>query len=61
MQVVQYGSDLSGWTDVPIGATSGGMVNISENGSGADTVTVTIPTGSNPKVFARLKVTRAGS
>ncbi|BCU76788.1 autotransporter-associated beta strand repeat-containing protein [Luteolibacter sp. LG18] len=60
-QVVQYGSDFTGWTDVPIGASSGGLVTIAENGGGADTVTVTIPMGSNPKLFARLKVTKSGS
>lgn len=60
-QIVQYGSNLTGWTDVAIGATSGGMVGITENGAGADTVTVTIPMSGNPKLFARLKVTKSGS
>ncbi|MFD0892879.1 autotransporter-associated beta strand repeat-containing protein [Luteolibacter ambystomatis] len=60
-QTVQYGSDLTGWTDVPIGATSGGMVMIAENDVAADTVQVTIPTTGNPKLFVRLKVTKSGS
>ncbi|MGC4016295.1 MAG: autotransporter-associated beta strand repeat-containing protein [Luteolibacter sp.] len=60
-QVVQYGSSLSGWTDIPIGATGGGMVAITPNGNGTETVTVTIPMDGNAKLFARLKVTKSGS
>lgn len=61
-QIVQYGSDLAGWTDVTIGAASGasGAVTytVTENGTSADSVTVTIPRGSELLRFARLKVTR---
>ncbi|GAA5124922.1 autotransporter-associated beta strand repeat-containing protein [Luteolibacter yonseiensis] len=60
-QTVQYGSDLAGWTNVPIGASPGaGMVVITENAPTAelDTVTVTIPTSGNTKFFARLRVTQ---
>lgn len=57
-QVVQYGSDLVGWTDVAIGAASAGNVTIVENGAGEDDVTVTIATGTNTKFFARLSVTK---
>jgi HEAT repeat protein len=55
-QVVEYGSDLSGWTPVTIPATSADAVTITP-GSSSDHVSVTIPdlgvTG-----FARLKVTK---
>jgi hypothetical protein len=54
--VVEYGSDLSGWTAVTIPATSADAVTIIP-GSPSDHVSVTIPdlgvTG-----FARLKVTK---
>jgi autotransporter-associated beta strand protein len=56
-QVVQYGSDLAGWTDVNIGAASAGVVTIVENADAEDDVTVTIPMGANTKLFARLAVT----
>ena len=54
-QVVQYGSDLSGWTDIPVPATSSGAVTITA-GTPADHVRVVIP-NLGGKVFARLKVT----
>lgn len=60
-QVLQYGNDLAGWTNVPIGASPGsGMVSISENTPTADldTVTVTIPTTGASKFFTRLKVSK---
>jgi len=53
-QVVQYGSDLSGWTDITIPATSSGAVTITP-GSPADHVRVVIP-NLGGKIFARLKV-----
>jgi autotransporter-associated beta strand protein len=56
-QVVQYGSDLAGWTDVNIGAASAGVVTVVENADAEDDVTVTIPMGANTKLFARLVVT----
>ncbi len=58
-QVLQYGTNLTGWTDIPIGASPGaGMVAISEDTPNADldTVTVTIPTAGAPKFFVHLKV-----
>jgi Carbohydrate esterase, sialic acid-specific acetylesterase len=55
-QVVQYGNDLSGWTDIPIPATSAGAVTITP-GAPADHVRVVIP-DLGGKVFARLKVTQ---
>jgi hypothetical protein len=53
-QVVQYGSSLTGWTDIPIPATSSGAVTITP-GTPTDLVRVLIP-GTGEKVFARLKV-----
>ena len=57
-QVVQYSSDLSTWTDITVTATSGGMVTVTPVDASNDTVTVTIPMGSAPKIFARLKATK---
>ncbi|MES2657953.1 MAG: autotransporter-associated beta strand repeat-containing protein [Verrucomicrobiota bacterium] len=60
-QVLQYGNDLVGWTDILIGASPGaGMVAISENIPTADfdTVTVTIPTDDATEFFTHLKVTK---
>ena len=54
-QVVQYGSDLSGWTDIMIPATSSGPVTVTP-GTPVDHVRVVIP-NLGGKVFARLKVT----
>ena len=55
-QVFQHGTDLSGWTDVPV--VAGGIVAIQPNTpqAGTDTVTVTVPKGTEPTVFGRLKV-----
>lgn len=53
-QVVQYGSNLSSWTDITIPATSSGAVTITP-GTPTDHVRVVIPS-SGGKVFARLKV-----
>ena len=53
-QVVEYGSDLTGWTAVTIPATSGGSVTIIP-GNPSDHVKVAIPM-SGTRTFARLKV-----
>ena len=55
-QVVEYGSDLAGWTPVIIPVTSAGMVTITDSGS-SDHVKVTLPAGGN-KAFIRLKVSQ---
>ena len=58
-QVLRYGTNLAGWTDIPIGASPGaGMVSIAENGAADDTVTVTIPTAGAPAFFVHLKVSK---
>ena len=55
-QIFQYGEDLSGWTDVPV--VAGDMVAIQSNTpqAGTDTVTITVPAGTEPCIFGRLKV-----
>lgn len=53
---VEYGTNLAGWTSVPIGATSDGIVTVEENGTDPDLITVTIPKNGDPAKFARLKV-----
>ena len=55
-QVVEYGSDLTGWTRVIIPATSANIVTITP-GSPSDRVTVTIPNLGN-QLFVRLKVSQ---
>ena len=55
-QVVEYGSDLIGWTQVIIPATSANSVTITL-GSPSDRVTVTIPNLGN-QLFVRLKVSQ---
>jgi hypothetical protein len=55
-QVVEYGSNLTGWTPVTIPATTAGIVTITP-GSPSDHVKVTLPAGGN-QVFARLKVSQ---
>jgi autotransporter-associated beta strand protein len=54
-QVFQHSNNLSGWTDVPI--VAGGIVAIQPDTpqAGTDTVTITLPEGSNPRIFGRLK------
>ncbi len=55
-QVVEYGSDLTGWTPVTIPTTSAGIVTITP-GSPSDHVKVTIP-APGTEMFVRLKVTQ---
>ena len=66
-QVAEYGSDLSGWTDVPLGTTAGTTTNgngvivtVADNGSAPDLVTVKVPKvlASSGKLFVRLKITQ---
>lgn len=59
---VQYGSDLTGWTDAEPGVPAGDPVVIDEtndhHGPGIDRVTVRIPRAlaAGQKLFARLRV-----
>lgn len=64
-QIVQYGNNLSGWTDVTIAAASGsagGAAYTVTEGTPAtapDTIVVTIPHGGAAGLFVRLKVIRS--
>jgi autotransporter-associated beta strand protein len=57
-QTFQYGSDLSGWTEVSL--TDGGMIAITPDtpDAGIDEVLVTVPKNGNPSLFGRLKVSK---
>ena len=55
-QIVEYGSNLTGWTDVIIPATSAGDVTITP-GNTADHVKVTLP-DLGTKGYVRLKVSQ---
>lgn len=54
----QHGSNLTGWTDVAIPATSVGSVAVTENGISPDTIVVTIPKDANTKLFGRLQAVK---
>ena len=56
IQMVEYGSNLTGWTPVAIPATSAGIVTITP-GSSSDHVSVAIP-DLGGKLFVRLKVSQ---
>jgi hypothetical protein len=56
IEVVEYGSDLSGWTPVAVPTTSAGIVTITPSGP-TDHVTVTIPS-QGTQIFVRLKVSQ---
>jgi hypothetical protein len=58
-QVIQHGSTLTGWTDVPIPATTAGNVTIAPDtpAAGLETVTITLPGGPGPR-FGRLSVSQ---
>jgi hypothetical protein len=57
---IEVGSALNSWPDSYTAgadtASSTAGVTVTENGALADTVTLTIPMASNPKMFGRLKV-----
>jgi autotransporter-associated beta strand protein len=55
-QTFQYGSDLSGWTNVPL--VPGGMVAITSPESGIEQVVVTVPKGSNALLFGRIQIVK---
>ena len=56
VQVVEYGSDLTGWTPISVPATTAGPVTITP-GTPSDRVSVSIPS-QGPKTFVRLKVSQ---
>jgi len=55
--VCQWSTDLTTWTDIPIGTDSLPPVTITDLGNGADVVAVAIPQQSG-KIFVRLKATK---
>ncbi|MEK7949755.1 beta strand repeat-containing protein [Luteolibacter soli] len=64
-QAVQYGTNLTSWTDVAIGAATatgpnGVIVTVAENDAAADLITVQIPRtlATSGKLFGRLQVTK---
>lgn len=54
---VEYGTNLTGWTTIPIGAASLGQVTVTESGAAPDGIVVTIPRSASAggKLFARLR------
>ena len=56
IQIVEYGSNLSGWTPVTIPTTSSGTVEITP-GNPSDRVKVTVPSAGS-QIFFRLKVSQ---
>lgn len=60
----QYGSDLSNWTSIAVGATSGSVgiatVTVSEGGTVTDGITVSVPksVAVGGKLFGRIKIVK---
>lgn len=56
----QWGSTLTGWTDIAVGAASAGSVAVTENTTSPDTVVVTIAKSNavGGKLFGRLKAVK---
>lgn len=57
-QVFEYSTELSTWTSVNITGTPGSEVTFGTPSGGVQTVTVTIPKGTETKLFGRLKVSK---
>ena len=55
-QTFQYGTNLSGWTDLPIAPSAEVVITPDTPSSGVDQVTITIPKATNTKMFGRLRV-----
>ena len=56
IQTFQYGSNLTGWTDVPV--TNGGIVSITSPEAGIEQVVITVAKGANTQLFGRLQVVK---
>lgn len=59
--VLEYGTDLTGWTSVVVPANSGTVGSVSfavTNGTPNDTVTATIPNAGSGKFFARVRASK---
>ncbi len=57
-QVFEYSTNLGTWTPVNITGTPGSEVAFGAASGGVQTVTVTIPKGTETKLFGRLKVSK---
>ncbi len=57
VQTVQYGTNLSAWTDVPVYPNPAANVLVEDQGGGISKVTVTL-NKPGPKMLVRLKVTQ---
>ena len=55
-QTFQYGTNLTGWTDLPIAPSAEVVITPDTPSSGVDQVTITIPKDTNTKMFGRLRV-----
>jgi fibronectin-binding autotransporter adhesin len=56
--LVEHGTTLASWpgqVPVPTGAVTGPPVTVVDNAAAADDITVTIPKGTDPKKFARVR------
>lgn len=60
-QILQISTNLGTWTDVAIPAAdavvAGVTFVVAENGTNPDTITATVPKGTDPTKFLRIKVT----
>jgi uncharacterized repeat protein (TIGR02543 family) len=57
-QSFEYGNDLIGWTPLAIPGGSGVVVTPDTPSSGIEQVVITVPKGTNTKLFGRLQVTK---
>lgn len=57
--VVEYGSDLQGWTAIPVGDASSAKITVEENDGDSDTISLTIDRNlaTDGKLFVRIKAT----
>jgi hypothetical protein len=55
---VEYGTDLQGWTAIPVptAAISGPPVTVVDNGTDPDAITVVVPAAGDPRKFARVSI-----
>lgn len=56
--VVEYGTDLQGWSIIPVptAAISGPPVTVVDNGTDPDAITVVVPAAGDPRKFARVGI-----
>ncbi|MCW1884955.1 hypothetical protein OKA04_09465 [Luteolibacter flavescens] len=62
--IFQYGSNLTSWTDVPVGETGGTVgsasIGVVDNGTNPDQITITVPksVATGGKLFGRIRYTQ---